>query len=102
LLNQRCVFRCEWRVSPTVSRLNALPIDCYFHWNSPFLIFKEGLKPTDKNESLHWMRVGNRRKDSKIRSRMELHTHLENRKLGKAEPGSFLKRLIIWCVFFLI
>ena len=41
-------------------------------------------------------------KGSKIRSRMEFHIHLENRKLGKAEPGSFLKRLIIWCVFFLI
>ena len=41
-------------------------------------------------------------KGCKIRSRMELHTRLENRKLGKAETGSFLKQLIIWCVFFLI
>jgi hypothetical protein len=35
------------------------------------------------------MRVGNRRKVSKIRSRTELHAHLENRKLGKGEPNCF-------------
>src|SRR6266478_7071000 len=46
------------------------------------------------------MRVGNRRKVSKIRSRRELHTQLENRRLGKAEPNCFPKLLIIWCVFF--